>query len=86
VVADPKLATAGLSLSEKNLKLLFGNVPTGTQNTLAQLAAATSLQDAANETEVKNNKQLAAPQTTDTPSKQMGVPGGKGIILKSQPK
>jgi hypothetical protein len=132
VVGDPKLATTGFSLSEKNLKLLFGSVPKGTENTLSKMlssslpptptlestgtaggfsnnsgssnnkvnesnnSSATSATMNAGETnatsessstgEVKTNKGLPTLQATGVPTKQMGVPGGKGMILKSQPK
>lgn len=143
IVTDPNLATAGFTVSDKNLKLLFGNVPKGTENTLVKMsleknaiaqqgvsatqtsvgvapngsaktlvgvtpngvaptsvgvtnttAAATpsispsSLPSSSNGATgtVKTNKPLPTIESTGTPTKQMGIPGGKGIILKSQPK
>jgi hypothetical protein len=134
IVTDPNLATVGFTVSDKNLKLLFGNVPKGTENTLVKMvleknamvkpgigATQTSVgtfpvttsnakaQSATNGAvssaalgatpsplppsspgsaagTVKTNKQLPTIESTGTPTKQMGIPGGKGIILKSQPK
>lgn len=142
LVADPKDATEGFSLSEKNLKLLFGDVPKGLTNSLSIAQKTTQMQTGHNHskdemntvklstksepkkiepvakvnektkinTEEKNAEkekaqlkaQPAIQNTPETsteglhlskpvesidpsikPSKQYGVPGGKGLELKT---
>jgi hypothetical protein len=86
VVTDPNLATSGLSVSEKNLKLLFGNVPKGIENSLVKLVLTKVSNELPSPDSSITKKQNSVAQPTDVPTKQMGVPGGKGLILKSQPK
>jgi hypothetical protein len=112
LAADPAAATTGFSLSEKNLKTLFGTVPKGTENSLSKMLGnsqsnpnatnpnsanlnnklAMPVQSPAPEAEaensgtVKTNKPLKSDESTETPTKQMGVPGGKGLIIKPKPK
>lgn len=96
LAVEPRIATEGFSVSEKNLKSLFGAVPKGVENSLSKIVSSAVQTpspiapvqspapegDSANTDTVNIKKSLKSDQPTGTPSKQFGVPGGKGIIIK----
>lgn len=84
LVATAGEATGKFEVNTKNLKILFGDVPTGQTNIIAKNAGGSSTPatpPAPNQADSKKLKKLNAPDT-EPPSKGHGVPGGKGIILK----
>jgi len=70
LVAKPSEATAAFPIPSSTLKALFGDVPTGQANEISKRAHA-------------QPNQPAAP--AEAPSKQKGVPAGKGIHIKGAP-
>jgi hypothetical protein len=70
LVAKPSEATAAFPISVATLKTLFGDVPTGQINEISKRAQS----------------QPAAPaKAAPPPTKQQGVPAGKGIQVKGTP-
>jgi hypothetical protein len=70
LVAKPSEATGTFPVPASTLKTLFGDVPTGQMNEVSRRA---------------QGKPTAFPQTPEPPTKQQGVPGGKGIQIKGSP-
>lgn len=68
----PSMATADIPIPTALLKKLFGDVPTGQKNEVSK---------AKHEGKLK----VAPPDPAPAPSKQEGVPPGKGLHLKGQP-
>lgn len=82
VVSSIQEAVAGVSVNNSHLNQLFGAVPKGLENPIARKSAGSPLSTMPDKQKVLEG----APETKDASSpKTQGVPGGKGLTLKSQP-
>ncbi len=74
LVANPAEATKGFQINPNTLRLLFGDVPSGTINALSQ------------QSQKKYKKDSTHQDISPDANKKQGIPPGKGIILKGNPK
>jgi len=72
LVAQPATATANFQIPTSLLKKLYGDVPTGQINEVSKRAQAAKAAE------------VGSAQPTPIPGKQIGIPGGQGLQLKSQ--
>ncbi len=89
LVNNPKDAIKDFSFSEKNMTLLFGSVPKGITHSLYESTASAATTSTPLPTQtpsaIKEEKSQDSLKLNSNipPSKQHGVPGGKGIQLKT---
>ena len=84
LVANIQEATKGMSVNLNQLNQLFGAVPQGQENAVAKHSAGEPLGSGA--APAKSKAEILEGEPSKNPAtKQEGVPGGQGIIIKGSP-